>query len=447
MKMRNKKICFIYPSYYDDNGNIVKRKRSWIPSRTLPYLAALTPKQYEVEIVDERVDELKFSQNNDLIALTGMTNHIPRAIDIAKKYKNYGKKVIIGGPGAFSLQNKLEVMDCFDSIVIGEAEAVWDDVLDDFIKGDLKRIYKGKHLQELKGFPFARYDLLNAKNYRKAITDPNMFIVPIETSRGCPHDCEFCLVNKIFGRHVRYRPISEVVDEIQYQKGNYVLFTDDNIAVNPDRAKELFQALKPLEINWFGQFDTTVINNPDVIKLAGESGCRSAFIGIESLNQNNLVSVNKKHNLSVQVEELFQQFKRAKINVMCSIIFGLVHDTPESLWDTVHFLIKNNIEMMVPWILTPLPKTQIYEDYQNKGLMLHDNYSLYDFTHCVYKHEQMKPDELEQIFWQVYQHFYNLKAIIPRCLNRGSLKESVRLFIRELYFRYGVNHHRHPFLS
>jgi len=447
MKSGKKSITFIYPSYYNDKGQIVKMKQGWLPPRTLSYLAALTPPRYETRIIDERVEDLHFSENDGLIAFTGMLNNIPRIIDIAKEYKKLGKKVVIGGPGVFSLQNEIKKMDYFDSIVIGEAETSWTAVLDDFEKGDLKKVYQNQPLKELKGLPFARFDLLKPENYRKAITDPNMFNVPIETSRGCPHSCKFCLVTKFFGKKIRYRPIPEVIDEIKYHQGNYVFFSDDNIAVNQNRARKLFTALMPLGINWFGQFDTTVMNSPEIIKLAGESGCRSALIGIESLSTENLETIQKTHNLGVQIKELIRLFKKANINIMGSVIFGMEYDSPESIWDTVNFMIDNQVEMMVPWILTPFPMTALHEEYKNEQLLLHEDYSLYDCIHCVFQPKQMKKDELEDVYWQAYRHFYNLKAIMLRSSSRKTLQEKFKVFLRELYFRNNVYHRRHPIFA
>jgi len=446
MNSINKSIIFVYPSYYGDKGQILKVGQSWLPPRTLSYMAALTPGRFTTRIVDERAEDIDFSAG-DLIALTGMLHHMPRAIDIAREFRKNGKKVIIGGPGVFALQNEPKVTGNFDSIVIGEAETAWNIVLNDFEKEGLKKIYRPEPLKELKRLPFARLDLLNAKHYRKAITDPNKFVIPMETSRGCPHSCKFCLVTRYFGKTIRYRPIPEVIDEIKFQGGNYIFFTDDNIAVNPTRAIELFTALKPLGIHWFGQFDTTVVNHPEIIKLAGESGCRSAFIGIESLDKENLVSIQKKHNVGVEVGELLRLFKQAHINVMCSVIFGMEHDSHESIRETVNFMLDNRVEMMLPWILTPFPMTPLHEEFKTGNRLLHDNYSQYDCTHCVHQPGQMKPAELENAYWESYRHFYNTGAVIRRGLNGRSPVDGLKILIRELYFKNNVSHRRHPFLS
>jgi len=445
VKSGNKKIHFIQPSSYDEKGQIIKSKRSVFPSRALPYLAALTPQQFETRITDEKVEALHFTDDSDLIVLTGTVNRIPRAIDIAKEFKKIGKKVVIGGIGAYALQHEIEQLDVFDSIVIGEAETSWNIVLDDFDRGNLKRIYQYQPPKELKGLPFARFDLLKSENYRKTVTDPKNFIVPIETSRGCPHGCIYCSVTQFFGKTMRYRPISELIDEIKYQRGNYLFFTDDNIAINPDRARELFLALKPLGIHWMGQFETSVINNPEIIKLAGESGCRMAIIGVESLSEDNIISIQKKRNLNIRVDELIQCLKKANIRTICSIMFGLDHDSPESIMETVKFMIDNKVEIMLPWILTPFPRTPLHEKFKEENLILHDNYSLYDAVHCVFQPKQFKHDELEEIYWHAYRHYYKFRSIFPRILDSSNLMRIVRKLIIELYMRNNVYRGRHPY--
>ena len=445
MKSVNKKIHFIHPSCYNEKGQIVKIKRSLIPLRALPHLAALTPPQFETRITDEQVETLHFFEEADLVAISGMVNRIPRAIDIAKEYKKMGKKVIIGGIGAYALQNEIEKLDIFDSIVIGEAEITWNIVLDDFESGNLKKIYPCQPLEELKGLPFARFDLLNPKNYRKSMPDPKNFVVPIETSRGCPHGCLFCSVTQYWGKTMRYRPISELIDEIKYHRSRYFFFTDDNIAINHDRAKELLLAIKPLGIYWMGQFEAGVVNNPEIVRLASESGCRMALVGVESLNEDNIISIQKKRNLNIQVKELIQCLKKENIRGMISVMFGLDHDTPESMMETVDFMIDNKVELMLPWILTPFPRTPLHDRFKKENLLLHDNYSLYDAVHCVFKPGKFKPDELERTYWHAFRHFYKLNAIPPRVFNNNSLRRIVRMLIFELYMRHNVYHGRHPF--
>ena len=445
MESYRKKIHFIHPSSYDEKGQLITDKRSIFPSRALPYLAALTPRSFETRITDERVDPLYFSDDSDLIALTSTINRIPRAIDIAREYKKIGKKVVIGGIGAYALQDEIEKSEIFDSIVIGEAENSWNALLDDFDRGNLKKIYQSDPPKDLKGLPFARFDLLKPEKYVKSARDSKHFVIPVETSRGCPHGCIYCSVTRYFGKTMRYRPIPELIDEIKYHQRKYLLFTDDNIAINPDRARELFISLKPLGINWVGQFETSVINTPDIIRLAGESGCRMAIFGVESLNQDNIISIQKKRNLNIPLNELIHCLKKNNIKTICSVMFGLDHDTRDSIFETVKFMIDNKVETFLPWILTPFPKTPLHEQFKKENLILHDNYSLYDATHCVFKPRQFKPDELEEIYWQTYRQYYSLKPLLSRVFNNKKYLHLPRIFLTELYLSRNVHRRRAPY--
>ncbi|MFH1752555.1 MAG: hypothetical protein ABH875_00070 [Candidatus Omnitrophota bacterium] len=221
--MRKKRILFVYPSSYDKDNRLIKSKKSFVPSRTLPYLAALTPDRYETSIIDELVDSLDFDKKFDLVALTGMLRHIPRAIDIAREFKERGVPSIIGGVGAFALQDMIEKSGAFDCLVIGEADRSWEAILDDFDRGMLKRRYECTTHPELAALPMARFDLINRKKYTRSFADWRNPVMPIETSRGCPHNCSFCLVTRFFGKKMRYRPIDEVVEEIKFQGGKIYL--------------------------------------------------------------------------------------------------------------------------------------------------------------------------------------------------------------------------------
>jgi len=438
-----KKILFVYPSSYDGYQRIIKSRKSFVPSRTLPYLAALTPKEYQTRIIDELVDDLDFDEEVDLVALTGMLRHIPRAIDIAKEFKRRGKTTIIGGVGAFALEEGIEKSGAFDSIVIGEADELWKEILDDFEKGCLKMRYECTHPPQLNGLPPARFDLLNSKKYMRSLLDIKNPIVLIETSRGCPHNCSFCLVTQYFGKKMRYRPVAEVAKEIKHQKSKHILFTDDNIAINPARAKELFLAIKPLKIQWFGQFESRIVENPELLRLAAESGCHDAFVGIESLDRNNLDSMNKSHNTKIDFKNVAKTFKKAGIRFFPSLIFGMGHDTPRIIESTVEEMIKNAVDAVIPWMLTPVPRTACYEEYKKEGRLIHEDYSLYDSWHAVIKPRLMTPEELTESFWRGLKRFYSLPSIFRRAYL--GKRWDMSWFSCNLYFRQLVNKGFHPF--
>ncbi|MDD5679811.1 MAG: radical SAM protein [Candidatus Omnitrophica bacterium] len=441
--MSKKKILFVYPSSYDSKNCLIKSKYSFVPSRTLPYLAALTPARYEARIIDELVDELNFDEDVDLVALTGMLRHIPRAIDIAKEFRKRGVPSIIGGVGAFSVHDMVEKSGVFESFVSGEVDETWEGILDDFEKGRLRRRYECATPPQLSGLPHARFDLLNHKKYLGSFVSAKNPLVLIETSRGCPHNCRFCLVTRYFGKKMRYRPIGEVVDEIKHYGAKHIMFTDDNIVINPERAKELFQAIKPLGIQWLGQFESRMIKSPELLRLAAESGCRTAFVGIESIDKNNLISMDKHQSSKLDFKDIVNGFKEAGIDLFASLIFGMDHDTAQIIDRTIEQSIELNIDAIIPWVLTPVPGTACYDDFKKDNRLVHENYSLYDAWHLVIRPKQMSPDEFEKHYWQGLKRFYSLRSILLRAW-RGK-KLNMSWIICSLYFHQQVKKGLHPF--
>ncbi len=441
--MEKKKILFIYPSSYDAQNRLIKSRYSFVPSRTLPYLAALTPSNYEARIIDELVDDLNFGEDVDLVALTGMLRHIPRAIDIAKEFRKRGVPSIIGGVGAFSLRNVVEESGAFESFIIGEVDETWGEILNDFEKGRLKSCYERPVPPQLSGLPRARFDLLNRRRYMRSFVNLKEPIIPVETSRGCPHNCRFCLVTRYFGKKMRYRPIGEVIDEIKYQGAKYILFTDDNIAINPARARELFQAIKPLGIQWLGQFESRMIGSPELLRLAAESGCRTALVGIESIEKDNLISIDKHQSAKLDFKDIVNGFKEAGIDLFASLIFGMDHDTAETIDRTIEQSIELNIDAIIPWMLTPMPGTACYDDFKKDNRLTHENYSLYDFWHPVIRPKKMSPAEFEKHYWQGLRRFYSLHSILQRAWCGKKL--NVTWLLCSLYFRQQVRRGLHPF--
>jgi len=441
--MSKKKILFVYPTSYDSQNRLIKGRKSFVPSRTLPYLAALTPARYGTRIVDELVDDLNFEEDADLVALTGMLRHMPRAIDIAREFRKRGVPSIIGGVGAFSVRNMIEKSAVFESFIIGEADKMWEEILNDFEKGRLKKFYECIPPSELSGLPPARFDLLNMKKYIRSFVNAKDPIIPVETSRGCPHNCRFCLVTRYFGKKMRYRPIGEVVDEIKHYGVKHIMFTDDNIAINPARARELFQAIKPLRVQWLGQFESRMIESPELLRLAAESGCRTALVGIESIDKDNLISIDKHQSAKLDFKDVVNGFKEAGIDLFASLIFGMDHDTALIIDRTIEQSIELNIDAIIPWMLTPMPGTACYDDFKNDNRLTHENYSLYDFWHLVIRPKQMPPAELEKHYWQGLRRFYSLRSILLRAW-RGN-KLNMTWFLCSLYFRRQVGKGLHPF--
>lgn len=441
--MAKKKILFVYPSTYDENGRLVKSGKSLAPSRTLPYLAALTSDRFETRIIDEAVQDVDFDVDIDMVALTGMINHMPRAMDIAAQFRRRNVTAMIGGVGAYSIRDVIAASGVFDCHVIGEVEAIWEGILEDFERGQLQPIYQATESPGLDGLPHARFDLLDDSRYLRSFVDSSKPLALVETSRGCPNNCKYCLVTRYFGRKMRYRPVGDVVGEIKRIGARHVMFTDDNIAINPSRARELYEALKPLDIEWLGQFESSIVRQPELLQLAAESGCRTAFVGIESLDANALEFVNKPKRDSLPLREIAEGFKAANIIVMGSLMFGLDGDTAGKIAWTVEQMIAERIDTMIPWIFTPIPGTPLHEEYHAQGRILHDNYSLYDGVHAVHQPDRMSPSELEDCYWRGLRRFYRFRAIVPRVL-RGK-KGRIAELAYNLHVHRQVARSLHPF--
>jgi len=443
LQIKKYRLKLIQPSQIVDN-RLKKFKKSFAPGRTLSYIAALTPSDFEVSILDETLEDIDFDEIVDLIGLTSLINQLPRAIQIAKEYKRREVKVIIGGVAASALRH--EVSTYFDSIIVGEVENMWNNILNDFKNGHLQKIYISNEKPTLEEIPYPKFELLPLERYlrpRLGFSRSKWPRIPIETSRGCPHNCSFCCVSSYFGKQMRFRPIKEIIQEIERFPGAFIIFTDDNIAANPKRAKELFRELVPLKIRWFGQFTMLAGNDEELIQLAGESGCLLAFLGVESILQESLASVRKNFNVVENYPRVFKVFDDAGILVNPSIIFGFDEDNLQLIDETIDLLIGQKIPLMVQWILTPVPGSELYSQLEQDKRILHKDYSKYDGTHVVFKPKQMTAYELEEKFWETFQRFYSISSTITRLSKH--LDSFLFLLERNLFYRNMVRNKVHPY--
>lgn len=407
------RTLLIKPSAHDAAGRVIRVRRSFFPARTLPYLAAYLPPVFQVRLFDDAVQEVSGDEPADLVIMTGMLPNIPRAIELGRRFRSRGVTTVIGGIGVYSTLELVRASDAFDCIVEGEAETVWPEVLADYRAGRLRPRYDGGHDSDLSGLPVARYDLIEPARYWRLPGQRWPFLA-VETSRGCPHQCSFCAIRLYFGQRMRFRPIGEVVDEVRRLGARYYIFTDDNLMIAPDRAAELFAALKPLGIRWGGQFDVNAIRHPKVLRLAAEAGCRFAGVGIESITDANLEYTHKTQNRRITIEEVVAGFRAAGIAMAPSMIFGMDWDTAESLEETIRRVIACRADFPLPWILTPGPGCAIYEQLKNEGRLLHENYSLYNGVDVVYRPRHLSPDQLRALLRDALDRFYRPRQVCRR---------------------------------
>jgi radical SAM superfamily enzyme YgiQ (UPF0313 family) len=407
-------ICPRAENDYHDSGAWAKVSTAilFVPSG-LQLLAAITPPEHEVQIIDEHINQkVDFDGDYDLVGLTLMTPTATRAYKIAARFRERGIKVIFGGYHASLLFE--EAKDYCDSVCIGEAENVWHQILKDVEAGTLKQSYKSEELADLSKLPWLRRDLSPRKKYRAS----NLFLA----TRGCPYRCNFCAAVKLFGNKYRHRPIEDIVQEIKELKanraleGNMVYFADDNIIANPKWAKMLFEALIPLKIKWISACSLDITYNDELLNLAKQSGCADLAIGFESVSDASLKEMKKTIGNVEKYKIAIEKLHKHKIIVHGLFIFGFDTDGKDIFDKTIQFIDDNNIEYATFSILTPFPGTEIFDKYLAENRLLHKKWNMYDFAHTVYQPKQMTPQELQDGLIYTTRNVYKLSSIVKRLL-------------------------------
>ncbi len=374
------------------------------PYLALTTLAALTDDAWDITIIDENVTPLDFSDAPDLVGITLMTPLAVRGYEIADAYRKKGIPVVLGGIHPTMMRD--EAMGHADAVVLGEAESTWGRVLDDFKNNRLKPVYQTDVRHELKDQPLPRRDLLNRKAY--------FFINTLQTTRGCPFDCDFCSVTSFYGRTYRVRPVEDVLEEVGRMAGRFVFFVDDNIVGKPAYAKELFKALTPLNIKWFSQASLSMVKDKELLDLAQQSGCAGLFIGFESLSQENLRAIGKSMNMAAEYRDSVRKLHDHGIGIQGSFIFGTDEDDDSVFSDVLRFIEKAHIEAALFSVLTPFPGTRIQESLRRQGRILHCDWEKYDMNHVVFRPAKMTPEQLQEGFDWTYKRLYGYRSILTR---------------------------------
>lgn len=394
------KILLISPLIGD---NVRREKGLFFPSLALYILEGLTPSGHSVKIVEEELEGVPCEEKFDLVGISCMTANAPRAYQFADGFKEKGIKVILGGIHPTILPD--EALEHADSVVIGEAEGVWENVLEDFIAGHLRKKYYNPNPDLSKYIP---------KNFDKILKRKPFDILPVVATRGCPYDCDFCSVTNIFGKKIRHIPIENVVRDIVDSGSKKVMFYDDNIIGQPKYAKELFQAIKPLNIKWVGQSTISLINDADLIHLAAESGCMGLLIGLETISESQTELMKKCIKKRDQLKLALRDIMKTGILIHATMIFGFDTDTKEVFEDTVRFLIDSKISSVSFCVLTPLPGTRVYENMVKEDRLITTDWKYYNNRTVVYKPRNMSPYELQFGNWKAKQEFYRFSSIMKR---------------------------------
>ena len=354
---------------------------------------------HEVEIYNEDICAPDYSKlNADIIGISILTSTALRGYEIAKKFPK--DKVIIGGVHASLLPE--EASPFAKHVVIGEAEGLIIDLVENRIK---EHIVKGSPVENLDSLPHPDFTLLKEFDRRS-------FLIPVSTSRGCPFDCSFCSVTKIFGRKYRFRSAENVIEELQDKRKKQIFFCDDNFTANPQRTDKLLSLMVKNKISrWACQVRCDIAKNTALLRKMYEAGCKVVCIGFESINQKTLQAFDKKQTVE-QIREAVRSFHKTKIKIHGMFVLGGDDDNAKTIWDTVKFAIKEGIDTLQMSILTPFPGTKVYEDLEAEKRIFTKDWSLYDGHHIVFKPKLLSAKEIQLNMLKAYTKFYSLFMVL-----------------------------------
>jgi radical SAM superfamily enzyme YgiQ (UPF0313 family) len=395
-------------------------KRRMAPPLSLVTIASMTPKQHTVYIEDENVGALHFDDSPDLVGITVNVDTVYRAAEIAQVYRTKGVKVVFGGIYASACPQ--DVAAYCDAVCVGEAEGLWEQIIADCASGSLQSVYQHREPVDLSLVPVADWHFVKKRNQY-------LYYNVMVTSRGCPFRCEFCYNSSeyVSGKY-RNRPVADVVQEIDRIGSREIMFIDDNLIGNFDWLATLLPHLKERGIIWHGAVSTNLVHHPEWIENMAQSGCRSLFVGFESINSNSIKSVNKRQNKVDDYEKLIAMLHHHGIMVNASLVFGFDGDTTDTFDATLQWLIKNRVETMTGHILTPYPGTVLYKRFEAEGRITSRNLLKYNTSHVVFQPAQMTPEELQTGYVNMYRKFYTLQNIIRRRPQNRKIVASYFLF-------------------
>ncbi len=401
------RLTLVYPAIGRKPGKPFVR--SWqLQPLAIARLAAMTPPDWQVFFFDDRMDLIDFDCATDLVAISIETYSAKRGYHIAAQFRKRGIPVIIGGYHATLCPD--ETKSHADAVCIGEAESVWPLILQDAQRGQLQPFYRGDRSRPLNGLIPDR-GIFKDKKY--------LPVALVETSRGCPFQCNFCSIGAVFQSTYRRRPVEEIVEELRHVHDKYVFFVDDNIVGDPAGAVELFEAIAPLKIKWMSQGSLHALRDESLVRQMTRSGCMGLLIGFESLNRQNLAAMGKRINRVDEYSAALDCLRRAGVFVYGTFIFGYPHDNLESFNECVRFSKEEKFFLAAFNHLVPFPGTPLYRELEEAGQLQYPQWWLhedYRFGQVPFRPQAMSAQEIEEQCHLSRRSFYTWRSMLQRSL-------------------------------
>lgn len=363
------------------------------PPQNIFSTAAATPQDVEIEMADETIGmKTNFFSQAELVAIFMSTPDALRAYEIADKFRAKNKTVVLGG-----LHTKFmpaEAAEHADTLLIGEPEEIWEQLLGDYKKGRLEKKYERTtsfDLSKLNPYPI---DVIKPSKYN--------YTWSVLVSRGCPMHCDFCLVHEFFDKF-QLRPVEKIVEEVNNLKKagvQWVELHSDNLTANRGYAIELFKSLAPLKMNFYGETTILIAKDEELLQAAKEGGVKALLFGIETPSEEALIAQGKGFIKPEQIKEYVQKVKSYDIEVWSDFLFGFDEENTEIFQETQRFIKEVGIDRPIPHLMIPFPGSKTFEKLDAEGRILTKDWSKYDGSHAVHQPKKMTPEELENgVYW------------------------------------------------